>query len=221
MSAAPYQRPDDPRQARSDYYAREDNRDTPEAALESWRTQARALHGAASDASINIERLEHNLGTLYQQAEARHDADALQQISDAWGRAQQLYATLAQLDAAMAGAGQTIKTLNHQRIDLVRELASLTRAIEIVDTHDARLANFAADIQADAYEAAYDTAVEEAGEIASEEHYNVMFETLAQYGLRARHVNRLLDLLEGNIEINPEQAEWLAMFCDSLSEEGV
>lgn len=220
MSAVPYTRPDDPR-AHSDYYAREDDHNTPENALANWRAQARALHGAASDASINIERLEHNLGTLYQQAEARRDQDALQQISDAWGRAQQLYGTLTELDAAVAGAGETIRTLNHQRLDLAHELESLARAIEICDTHDARLANFAADIQADAYEAAYDSAIEEAGEIASEERYNVMFETLAQYGLRARHVNLLLDLLEGNIELNPDQAEWLIMFCDSLREDGV
>jgi chromosome segregation ATPase len=220
MNAVPYQRPDDPR-AHSDYYAHEDDNTTPESALASWRATARALHGAARDASVYMERLERNLGVLYQEAEARRDTDALQQISDAWGRAQQLYGTLAELDAAVAGAGETIKTLNHQRIDLARELESLTRAIEICDTHDARLADFAADLQADAYEAAYDNAVEEADEIASEERYNVMFETLAQYGLRARHVHCLLDLLEGNIEINPEQAEWLAMFCDSLSEEGL
>lgn len=219
MNAVPYTRPDDPR-AHSDYYAREDDHDTPENALASWRATARALHGAARDSSERIQRLEQNLAALYQQAESRRDTDALQQISDAWGRAQQLYGTLTELDAAVAGAGETIKTLNRQRLDLARELESLTRAIEICDTHDERLADFAADIQDDAYEAAYDSAIEEAAEIASEERYNVAFETLAQYGLRARHVNCLLDLLEGNIEMNPEQAEWLAMFCDSLSEVG-
>lgn len=217
MSAVPYPDKHDPRN--TDYYAQEDVHDAPENALSAWRAQQRALHGAAAASAERIQQLEWNLGGLYQDAEARRDEVAMRQISDAWGRAQQLYTTLTQLDAAVAGAGETIKALNHQREVLAHELESLTRAIEYYDTHDPRLADFASEVRDDAYEASYNDAYEEAAEAVYEDRIDTTFSSLSRYGFTARHILALLDVLNGEIELDPQQAEWLLMFCDSLPRE--
>lgn len=217
MNAFAYQYPDanDPRNEPP-----QSPSESSEQALADWHTYQRALHDVAALSGERLLALETALGGLYRDAEARRDSAAMQQITDAWGRAQQLHETITRLDAAVCGAGETIRTLNHQRVLVLAELETLAQAIEDVDTLNPRLADFAGVLIEDGYEAGYDAATDEVADTISEEYYDRMFVTMRRYGFDRAAVERLLDLLEDHTQINEEQAEWLRMFVDSLPREG-
>lgn len=183
--------------------------------LANWERQTQELAQVPVHADEAITDTESALGALYQQAEAAGDEDAKVAIMAAWGRAQQLHGQLHTTHAALVGTGATMQKLAEQRDVIAAELDSLLEAINEGDVHDHRLADFASDIEADAYTWASESAQEYADESAQEELYNQIYSTLNRYGMSYAETTSAVDILLGDAELNAEQVEMLKMLLES------
>lgn len=181
------------------YYTQEDVQETPNQALENFTATANSLANVVPEVAIALNEAGAALGELYAKAEAAGDTSAMQNISLAWTRAEEIANQTVQLDAARQAAIAAISTINDERLKVSELYDGVIDAIYDQDETHPELKDFAQAIRYD-HEAVM---MEEAEEIALEWATDVTWEQVHEGIARVtkctwQQVNKFMAVLQGD-----------------------
>jgi len=199
------------------YYTQEDVQETPNQALENFTATANSLANVVPEVAIALNEAGAALGELYAKAEAAGDTSAMQNISLAWTRAEEIANQTVQLDAARQAAIAAISTINDERLKVSELYDGVIDAIYDQDETHPELKDFAQAIRYD-HEALM---MEQAEEIALEYATEVTWEQVHESITRVtkctwQQVNKFLYVLQGDDAMSDINAALLKELIEHL-----